>query len=133
MNKVLSWKFCLLLMLSVSAVSINAQDTFRGIIPFVTTQLEVEQKLGKPNEYGRYELDEGRVYILYRQTECEKTSKRCLCLAPIGTVLSIELQPKYDKYIKDLNLDPGIWERAEVKGGDVPGIEVYTNHKPGMT
>ena len=50
------------------------QNGFRGIIPLITTRGEVEKKLGKPDKFGRYELDEGRIEIHYRENECSKSN-----------------------------------------------------------
>lgn len=124
---------CFFLLPLFSVLTINAQDTFRGLIPFVTSRIEVEKKLGKPDEFGRYEFDEGTVRVLYRQTVCEKTDTSCLCLAPVNTVLQIVVQPDRELKLEDLKLDPNIWQRAEVRGGCVPGTEVYLNQKTGVT
>ena len=132
MSKMFSRLFSLYLLVFYTATVVCAQDSFRSIVPFVTTRVEVEKKIGKPNEYGRYELDEGRVYILYRETECETLDNSCFCLVPIGTVLQVEVQPYFDVSIEDLKLDPKLWERVDVTGGHIPG-EVYTNHKTGVT
>lgn len=115
------------------AVWVQGQDSFKGIVPLLTTRAEVEKKFGVPDQYGRYEFAEGMVSILYRDSTCEKSNSSCFCIVPVGTVLEIEITPNYDQYIKDLKLDPKVWEKAEVKGGHVPDIEVYMNHKTGMT
>jgi hypothetical protein len=123
----------LFIVLGFTAFTVEAQDNFRGLVPFMTTSAEVEKKLGKPDKYGRYDLDEGTVRIGYRQTVCEKTDKSCLCLAPVGTVVEVALYPYPEVNIADLKLDPKVWERAEVTSGHVPGLEVYMNHKTGVT
>jgi len=124
---------CLLLIPAFAASLAIAQETFRGIVPLVTTRSEVERKLGKPNGYGRYELEEGRVYINYRETKCEAKNTSCLlCLAPTGTVLTIVIEPNTDRYIKDLELDPNFWTKANVQGDHLSGMQVYVNEKAGM-
>jgi hypothetical protein len=122
-----------LLYLSFATISTSAQETFRGIVPLVTTKMEVEKKLGKPDEYGRYELDEGTVRVYYRKTACDKSDTNCLCGVPVDTVLEVVVQPQTDVKIVDLKLDPNLWKRSAVTGGHVPGLEVYINHKAGVT
>ena len=111
---------------------VEAQDSLKGIIPLVTTRREVERKLGKPDKFGRYEFDEGRMHILYRENECSKSNLNCFCLVPLGTVLKISFEPYYDLYVKDLKLDPELFKRSEVTGGHVSGITVYVNKKAGI-
>ncbi len=109
------------------------QDNFTGIIPFVTTRAEVEKKIGKPTQNSRYEFDDGRVYVFYRETKCEdSTNKTCLCLAPLGTVLTVEIEPYEDIFVKNLNLDPNLWIIADARD-HVQGIENYSNPKSGVT
>jgi hypothetical protein len=136
MNRFISvsvWSLCLFLLFVFEFFSINAQDTFKGIVPFVTTQAEVENKLGKPNGYGRYQFEDRRVYVFFRENECEKSNITCLCLAPIGTVAIVEVELDYDLRVEDLKLDPAQWEHVAEKGGHVLGISVYTNPKTGVT
>lgn len=107
----------------------NTQDNFKGIIPMVTTKSEVEKKLGKPDKNGAYELDEGRVFITYYNLECEKKIE-CFCLAPLGTVQSMKVTLYYDLYLKDLNLDPKVFERKVIDND--PLFEIYSNSKSGL-
>jgi hypothetical protein len=124
--------FFVLLLFWVSAA--GAQDTFKGIVPFVTTRAEVEKMmLGRPVEHSRYEFEDGRASIFYRESVCEKTNKSCFCLAPLDTVLSVRFQPYTDIKIEDLNLDPKLWIRVPGVGGHVPGLELYVNEKSGVT
>ena len=108
---------------------VNAQENFKGIIPMVTMKSEVEKKLGKPNKYGDYELDEGRVHIDYYERECEKKIE-CFCLVPLGTVRFISINLYYDLYLKDLNLDTSIFERKVIYIN--PLLETYADFKAGI-
>jgi len=108
---------------------VNAQENFKGIIPMVTTKSEVEKILGKPNKYGDYELDEGRVHVDYYERECEKKIE-CFCLVPLGTVRFISIELYYDLYLKDLNLDAQKFE--ETRSSHLPGIYSYLNSKTGV-
>jgi hypothetical protein len=132
MMKKLFYSVCLLPILAFAASLAEAQQTFRGIVPLVTTQSEVERKLGKPNDYGLYELEEGSIYINYCKTKCEVKIASCLCVVPIGTVLTIEIAPSTDRYIRDLKLDPNLWTKANVQGDHFSGMQVYVNEKAGM-
>jgi hypothetical protein len=112
---------------------VSSGDTFRDIIPYVTTRAEVEKKLGKPDKYGRYEFDEGRVTVLYRETVCDKSNTECLCLSPVGSVLLISVNLFYDLKIEDLKLDPKIWTKADVTGEHAAGGVVYNSAGKGIT
>ena len=122
----------ILLLLAVTKVS-QAQMpvSFRGIVPLVTTRAQVEDRIGKEDEHGRYELPEGRVYILYRETPCKKADLTCSCLAGLDVVRAVDIQPEDDLYIKNFNFDSKLWRRSVVTG-HVSGIEVYINDKLGI-
>ena len=110
----------LLLLGCLLGVEVAAQGNFKGITPLVTTKAEVEKILGKPNKYNRYELEEGRVYVRYREREC-KGDTNCICLVPLGTVEYISVELYYDVFIKDLNLD-----RRRFRESHSPHVDVYT-------
>lgn len=107
----------------------NAQENFKGIIPMITTKADVEKILGKPNKYGDYELDEGRVHVDYYEQECDKKIE-CFCLVPSGTVRFINIELYYDLYLKDLNLDPQKFK--ETRNSHTTGIFTYSNPKTGV-
>lgn len=107
-------------------------DTFRGIVPFVTTRIEVEKKLGKPTKDSHYEFDRGWVYIFYRETKCESSNRECLCLAPIDSVAVVIVNLHYDLKIEDLKLDPVIWTKGKTSGGHVAGDTVFYNVEKGI-
>ena len=126
-----------LLFISFSAAVLIGQTwisnpSFRGISPFVTTQEEVTKILGKPNRYGHYELPEGKVIILYRETKCAEQNNTCFCLAPVGTVLEITVFPNKFVRINQLHLNRKGWQRTAVSGDDVPGITSYHNRTKGI-
>jgi hypothetical protein len=110
--------------------NVKAQESFKGIIPMVTTKNEVEKKLGKLNEKGVYELDEGRVTIRYYEQQCQKKTE-CICLVPLETVQYISVTLYYDLYLKDLNLDPQKFK--ETNNPHLPDIFTYSNSKTGVT
>lgn len=127
-------RLCLFPLLILSGVASTAgQATFKGIVPFVTTRAEVEKMLGKPLGTTRYEFDDGRAYVLYRESICEKPNDSCFCLAAIDSVLMVTFQPYSDIKIEDLRLDPKIWRRVPLTREHVPGVELYVNEKLGIT
>jgi hypothetical protein len=134
MNKMARGVLSLVLFLLIGVPAAMAQDTFKGIVPFVTTKAEVEKMMaGRPVEHSRYEFDDGRASILYRESVCEKADTTCFCLAPVDTVLMVRFQPYSDIKIEDLKLDPKFWERVPVTGSHVPGVELYVNQESGVT
>jgi len=118
-----------LLFLFMTTQNLVAQDSFRGIIPLVTTKAEVEEILGKPNEFGRYELEEGRVYVHYNEVECAKKIY-CNCIAPRGTVKFIRVSLNRCLKLSELQLDPKAFQR-KVFSTDPLG-ETYFNKKTGV-
>lgn len=112
---------------------VSGGDTFRGIVPYVTTRAEVEKKLGKPTVNGPYEFKDGRVYVHYRETVCEKSDTECLCLSPVDSVLMVTVRLYYDLKVEDLKLDALIWEKAPIINGHAEGVIAYSNDKTGVT
>lgn len=119
---------CLVLILFFAAFG-AAQKPWDGIIPLVTNKNEIERKFGEPGPNGFYEFDEGRVFIKYVQTQCEKI-KRCDCLVPIGTVQFVRVEIYYDLYLKELDLDPK--EFKKTRNTHQPELFTYANHKTGV-
>lgn len=123
---------CLIVSISVTALTVAGQNSFKGIVPMVTTKAEVEKKFGKRDEYGRYDFQEGMVRIHYRDSECDASGIKCLCLVAIGTVLEVSIWPSSELRIEDLRLDTKEWESGELKE-HVKGIIFYSNRKTGVT
>ncbi len=117
----------------IASSPVRAQEGYRGIIPLVTTREEVEKILGKPTSGTRYEFKDKRVTVIYRENACADRDRSCSCLAPIGTVLFISVEPYGETFIKDIIPQPGSqWRRYEVMD-HVTGIHAYTNDKTGVT
>lgn len=122
-------KSIIVLFLVFSVVfSANAQENFKGIVPMITTRSEVEKKLGKPNENGFYELNEGKVLIRYYDRACERKTE-CFCLAPLGTVQYIIFTLYQDLYLKDLKLAPNRFKETRSSHLDV---YTYSDLKTGI-
>ena len=112
------------ILFSLCVSKINAQEGWRGIVPLITTKEEVKKKLGEPNKNGVYELDEGRVFIKYVQTKCDKII-RCDCLVPLNIVQFIRVEIYYDLYINDLKLK----HFKKTRDSHIPTIFSYSNIK----
>lgn len=118
-----------LFVVCLAALDISAQENFKGIIPMVTTKAEVEKILRKADEYGDYELEEGRVHVDYYDQECEKKIE-CFCLVPLGRVRYVSVTLYYDLYLKDLNLD--LQKYKETRSTHLPDVFTYSNSKTGV-
>lgn len=111
------------------ALSVKAQETWHGITPLVTTRQEVEKKIGRPGPTGFYELEEGRVFITYVNTPCEKIL-RCDCLAPIGVVQQIAVTLYTDLFVKNLNLLSRGFKKIHDR--HFPEVITYSNRLTGV-
>lgn len=107
-------------------------DNFKGIIPFITTKDEVENKIGKPDKFGRYEFPEGRVYVFYREIVCDEGNNACRCLASLGTVLKVSIHLYNHIPIKSLKLSSKEFEKKKITGGHVSNEFAYINTKKGI-
>lgn len=125
--------FLLCLMLQGFVGGARGQTDFRGIVPFVSTRKQVEQKLGKPNKLGRYELREGRVNIVYRDAKCDDGNQSCSCTLAIDTVLFIRLQPNNEIEIASLRLDEKVWEKRVILEHGKVVADAFSNRKLGVT
>lgn len=116
----------------------NTQDgkgnnVWNGITPLKSTRADVEKILGKPNECGRYELPEGRVYVSYfAATPCPPELRTCRCLAPIGTVSELSVTFNDEILLSSLRLDPKKWLETPTDGHLV-GEYTYFNKESGIT
>jgi len=85
----------LLLLLAVNSPA----KSWRGVTPLKSTRADVEQLLGKPNDLGRYEIENDRAYIVYSEGECVSDyrnlmQEKCECLVAKDTVLRIAVTLK---------------------------------------
>jgi len=108
--------------------SLEAKE-WRGIVPLKSTRADVEKLLGKPNELGRYELQNERVHFYYAKGSANKADD-CWCLAAEDTVLTITVEP--EAYIKfsDLKLERRRYKKS--RGGHLPTIVTYSNDDEGV-
>lgn len=102
--------------LAISGIA-QAKD-WHGIVPFHSTREDVERLLGPPppppadgsrayqpsRARSIYFTDEGEVYIVFEEKEAAGGAP-CKGTIPTGTVLLIQVTPKKDLKLSDLNLD----------------------------
>lgn len=68
--------------------------SWRGITPLKSTRTDVERVFGKPNDLGRYEIENERAYIFYSDGPCNDayqnlSKQKCECLVEKDTVVRI--------------------------------------------
>jgi hypothetical protein len=95
--------FCFLLVGQTQAKS------WRGIVPLKSTRADVERLLGKVDSWGRYQFEDERGSIRYRENPClgvyrplEKDN--CECMVSRDTVVSIFVTPEVTRTFSSLNL-----------------------------
>ncbi|HZI88656.1 MAG TPA: hypothetical protein VFD48_17615 [Pyrinomonadaceae bacterium] len=81
------------LLILVLSTDLSAKS-WRGITPLKSTRTDVESLFGKPNELGRYEIENDRAYIFFSAGQCAGKyqnlgREKCECLVPRDTVLRI--------------------------------------------
>jgi hypothetical protein len=106
----------LLLLFLVSAV--GAKE-WRGITPLKSTKNDVERLLGKPNQLGRYEIQNERVSITYSEGPCNSAfgalaKADCECLVAKDTVLKIAITFETAVKVSELGINKSKYERTAV-------------------
>lgn len=131
---------CFTLSLVVAA---DAKE-WRGITPLRSTRADVERLLGEPqpqktgtrssvkNEIRSiYFLEEGEVYFVFAGKEVS-SSVDCLGTIPPGTVLMIQVTPKNDWTLSDLQLDEKRLKRFDPSQPPDLGYEGYIDQSEGL-
>lgn len=94
---------------------------WRAIVPLRSTRTDVERLFGKPNQQGRYQIQNERVSIWYSEGLCESmyaalAKPNCECLVAKGTVLKIAVTFESAVKISKLGIDKRKYERSAVDG-----------------
>jgi hypothetical protein len=94
---------------------------WRGLTPLKSTRDDVERLLGKPNQLGRYEIQNERVTVTYSEGPCDGAfgalaKANCECLVAKGTVLKIAVTFESAVKVSKLGIDKKKYERTAVKG-----------------
>ena len=125
---------CLLLLMALGH-EIAAKE-WRSIIPLHSTRDDVTRLLGQPDKANdgsaRYILEKEEVLVLYASPD----SIDCLKHLPVGTVLLIQITPKRELLIADLQIDkkrfrklnPSDYPNGEYEGyiNKIEGIMIRT-------
>jgi hypothetical protein len=123
----------LLLMFLVSEV--GAKE-WRGITPLKSTRNDVEHLLGKPNQLGRYEIQNERVTITYSEGPCNRAfgalaKANCECLVVKDTVLKIAVTFDSAVTVSKLGVNKRKYERTAVDGAYRP-TATYSDFTEGV-
>jgi hypothetical protein len=107
------------LLLLLFLVSTVAAKEWRGITPLKSSRADVERLLGKPNELGRYEIQNERVTITYSQGPCNGAfgalaKANCECLVAKDTVLRIAVTFDSAVKVSKLGIDKKKYGRTPV-------------------
>lgn len=91
-------------------------NSWRGIIPLVTTKDRVDKILSEPQSYygsvATYRTDDERVDIVYSAGPCELSRSEKWNVGK-EVVLTIEVRPSKRKLISELHLDPKKYPRLQ--------------------
>lgn len=125
------------------AVAAEAKD-WRGITPLQSTRLDVERLLGKPPApdpairqdspnmtSSIYFLEEGEVHVVFAETDVP-AALDCLRKIPVGTVLMIQVKPKKDWTLSDLQLDEKKLRKFNPSKPQEIGYEGYIDENEGV-
>lgn len=124
--------FISLCLLSVFSDIAEAKE-WNGIIPLRSTVSDVTRVLGRTNDINRYRakysLEKEDVFIVFAAEA--NYFPDCVSELPIGTVLSIQVTPKCDLSLSDLNVDLSEFEKL-APANFAEGYEGYVDEKEGL-
>jgi hypothetical protein len=106
------------LLLIFLASPIGAKE-WRGITPLKSSRADVERLLGKPNELGRYEIQNERVRVSYSEGPCEGgygglAKTNCERLVAKDTVLKVRVTFEWPVKLSKLGIDKRRYERTPI-------------------
>lgn len=106
------------LLLLVLVSTVGAKE-WRGITPLKSTRVDVERLFGKPNQLGRYEIQNERVTITYSEGPCSGAfgalaKANCECLVAKDTVLKIAVTFDTAVKVSELGINKSKYERTAV-------------------
>lgn len=104
--------------MAVFVLNVRAKE-WRGIIPLRSTKTDVERLLGKPNQLGRYDIENERASILYSEGPCQSAYQalakaNCDCLIAKDTVLRIVVTLNSSLKVSKLGIDKSKYQRTAV-------------------
>jgi hypothetical protein len=108
---------------------------WRGIVPLISTRADVEKLLGKPNDFGLYELNGEAASVIYSDGPCKGLYRplekvNCKCLVAKDTVISIFVEPRQYLKFTDLGIAEPKFTRTAIVSG--PGMFSYSDLTEGI-
>lgn len=107
--------------------------SWRGITPLKSTRSDVERLFGKPNDLGRYEIENEHAYIFYSAGPCNGdyqnlSKQKCECLVEKDTVVRIAVT--LDRHVVLPAVDKAKFSRAPLRS-NTP-MSTYSNLVDGI-
>jgi hypothetical protein len=131
MRIVLKLRWLVGLILALSGVS-DAKE-WRGIVPLHSTREDVTRLLGASpdanNIRAKYFLEKEDVYIVFSGGEF---SQECARRLPKDTVLLIEVTPKTNLLLSELQMETGKFRKFDPSSSSGIGYEAYVNEADGI-
>ena len=123
-----------LLLLMFFATTIGKE--WKGLTPLRSTRADVERLLGKPNQLGRYEIQNERVTITYSEGPCISAfgalaEANCECLVAKDIVLKIAVTFDSPVTVSKLAIDKKKYERTAVDAAYEP-TATYSDFTEGV-
>lgn len=124
-----------LLFLMFFATTVVGKE-WRGLTPLKSTRADVERLLGKPNELGRYEIQNERVTITYSEGPCNRAfgalaKANCECFVAKDIVLKIAVTFDSPVKVSKLGIDKKKYERTAVDAAYRP-TATYSDFTEGV-
>ncbi len=112
----------------LALVIVSSAETWNGITPLKSTRADVENILGKPNEYGYYQRDEGKVRIFYGAGDLNTDT--CWGRASKETVTRISISLGIAFNLKDVKTDRNKLEKTV--DSNHPSNAMFSNWEDGI-
>ena len=124
-----------LMLLVFLVLTVEAKE-WRGITPLKSTRADVERMLGKPNQLGRYEIQNERVIITYSEGPCNSAfgslaKANCECLVAKDIVLKIAVTFDSPVKVSKLGIEKANYERTAV-GATYRPMATYSDFTVGV-
>lgn len=130
----------------LSASSRSLAKEWRGIVPLHSTREDVERLLGLPpppptdgtriytlnKTRSIYFLEEEEVYIVFAEKDV-LAAVGCIGTVPTGTVLLIEIKPKKERKLSDLQIDERRFRKFDPSEPPNLGFMAYADDEEGIS
>jgi len=144
MKAIIPISVLIFIILSVSSVSLAKE--WRGIVPLHSTREDVERLLGPPpppptdgtriytlnKARSIYYLEEGEAYIVFAEEDVPAAAS-CIGTVPSGAVLLIQITPKKEIELSDLQIDESRFRKFDPSEPPNIGFMAYANDDEGIS